>query len=160
MGVLNLPSFDPDDISAALLQGPLMERVETLLYWARVVEENLPDGSRSHRFEGPQHLRAAGEDVIFPSVGSSLPAFAMNKLEGSVTIGDLAGFTIRVLDVSSDPRATGKPTTLQLNGENGAARAALDLSLDRTGEVGEDRLLAQLSGLPSLRWKLLPWVLV
>ena len=28
LGVLNLPSFDPDDISAALLQAPLMERVK------------------------------------------------------------------------------------------------------------------------------------
>ena len=148
LGVLNLPSFDPDDISAALLQAPLMERVETLLYWARVVEENLPDGSRSFRFEGPKRLRDAGEDVTFPSLGSSLPAFAMNKLEGSVALGSLTGFAIRVLDLSSDPRATGKPTTVRLTGENGLARASLDLSLDRTGDLAEDELVARFSGLP------------
>ena len=148
LGVLNLPSFDPDDISAALFQTPLMERLETLLYWARVVDDNLPDGGRSFRFEGPERLRRAGEDVRFPTVSSPLPAFAMNRLEGSVTIGALTGFTIRVLDLSSDPGATGRPITLQVDGENGAARAALDLSLDRTGDVAEDRLIARLSGLP------------
>ncbi|MCH7892416.1 MAG: hypothetical protein IH921_13020, partial [Gemmatimonadetes bacterium] len=148
LGVLNLPSFDPDDISAALLQPPLMERVETLLYWAQVVDANLPDGSRSFRLEGRDRLRAAGEDVTFPSRGSSLPAFAMNRLEGSVTLGALTGFSIRILDLSSDPGATGRPTTVQLTGENGAARATLDLSLDRTGDVAVDRLVARLSGLP------------
>ena len=148
LGVLNLPSFDPDDISAALLQAPLMERVETLLYWAQVIDANLPDGSRSLRFEGPDRLRSAGEDVTFPSMGSSLPAFAMNKLEGSVTIDTLTGFAIRVLDVSSDPGATGRPTTVQLTGENGRARAALDLTLDRTGPTAEDQLIASFSGLP------------
>ena len=148
LGVLNLPSFDPDDISAALLQAPLMERVETLLYWARVIDTNLPDGSRSFRFEGPDRLRGAGEDMTFPSVGSSLPAFAMNKLEGSVTIGALTGFAIRVLDLSSDPGTTGRPTTVQLTGENGTARAELDLSLDRTGDVAVDRLVARFPGLP------------
>ena len=148
LGVLNLPSFDPDDISAALLQAPLMERVETLLYWAGVIDTNLPDGGRSFRFEGPDRLRGAGEDVTFPSVGSSLPAFAMNKLEGSVTIGALTGFVIRVLDLSSDPGTTGRPTTVQLTGESGTARAELDLSLDRTGDVPVDRLVARFSGLP------------
>ena len=148
LGVLNLPSFDPDDISAALLQAPLMERVETLLYWARVVDAALPDGSRSFRFEGPDRLRGAGEDVTFPSVGSSLPAFAMNKLEGSVTLGALTGFAIRVLDLSSDPGANGRPTTVRLTGESGAARVALDLSLDRSGDVAVDRLVARFSGLP------------
>ena len=148
LGVLNLPSFDPADISAALLQTPLMERVETLLYWAGVVDANLPDGSRSFRFEGPDRLRGAGEDVTFPSVGSSLPAFAINKLEGSVRIGALTGFEIRVLDLSSDPGATGRPTTVQLTGESGAVRAALDLTLDRTGDVAADRLVARFSGLP------------
>ena len=148
LGVLNLPSFDPDDISAALLQAPLMERVETLLYWARVVDAALPDGSRSFRFEGPDRLRGAGEDVTFPSVGSSLLAFAMNKLEGSVTLGALTGFAIRVLDLSSDPGANGRPTTVRLTGESGAARVALDLSLDRSGDVAVDRLVARFSGLP------------
>jgi len=148
LGVLNLPSFDPDDISAALLQPPLMERVETLLYWAQVVDANLPDGSRSFRLEGRDRLRAAGEDVTFPSRESSLPAFAINKLEGSVTLGALTGFSIRILDLSSDPGATGRPTTVQLTGENGAARATLDLSLDRTRDVPVDRLVAQFSGLP------------
>ncbi len=148
LGVLDLPSFDPDDISAALLQAPLMERVETLLYWAEVVDANIPDGSRSLRFAGPDRLRKAGEDVTFPSVGSSLPVFAMNKLEGSVSIGALTGFTIRVLDVSSDPAATGRPTTVRLTGENGGARATLDLSLDRTGPIAEDQLSARFAGLP------------
>ena len=148
MGVLNLPSFDPDDISAALLQAPLMERVETLLYWAEVIDANIPDGSRSLRFAGPDRLRKAGEDVTFPTLGSSLPAFAMNRLEGSVTIAARTGFRIQVLDVSSDPAATGRPTTVRLTGENGGARATLDLSLDRTGPAAEDQLIARFSGLP------------
>ena len=148
LGVLNLPSFDPNDISAALLQAPLMERVETLLYWAQLVRDNLPDGSRSLRIEGPARLRRAGEDVTFPSVGSPLPAFAMDKLVGSVTIGALTGFAVQVLDLSSDPAASGRPTTLELTGENGAARAALDLSVDRTGDVAADRLSAEMTGLP------------
>ena len=148
LGVLNLPSLDPDDISAALLQPPLMERVETLLYWAQVVDANLPDGSRSFRLEGRDRLRAAGEDVTFPSRGSSLPAFAMNRLEGSVTLGALTGFSIRILDLSSDPGETGRPTTVQLTGENGAVRATLDLSLDRTRNAAVDRIVAQFSGLP------------
>jgi uncharacterized protein (TIGR03545 family)/uncharacterized protein (TIGR03546 family) len=148
LGVLNLPSFDPDDISAALLQAPLMERVETLLYWAQVIDANLPDGSRSVRFEGPERLRGSGEDVTFPSAGSSLPAFAMNKLEGSVTIGAFTDFVIRVLDLSSDPAVTGRPITVRLTGESGATAAGLDLSLDRTGDVAEDRLVARFSGLP------------
>ena len=148
LGVLNMPSFDPDDISAALLQAPLMERVETLLYWARTVDANLPDGSRSLRFAWPERLRAAGEDLTFSSVGSSLPTFAMNKLEGSATIGALTGFSVRVLDLSSDPGLTGRPTTVQLTGENGATRAGFDLSLNRSGDVAEDQLVAQFSGLP------------
>ena len=148
LGVFNLPSFDPDDISAALLQAPLMDRVETLLYWAKVIDAHLPDGSRSFRLEGPDRLRSAGEDVTFPSVGSSLPAFAMNKLEGSVRIGALTGVAIRILDLSSDPGATGRPTTVLLTGENSAARAVFDLSLDRARDVAVDRLVARLSGLP------------
>jgi len=148
LGLLNLPSLDPDDISAALFQAPLMERVETLLYWAQVVDANLPDGNRYFRFEGPERLRRAGENVTFPSEGSSLPAFAMNKLEGSVTIGALTGFAIQVLDLSSDPRAIGRPTTVHLNGESGATRGGLDLNLDRTGSTPEDQLVAQFSGLP------------
>ena len=148
LGVLNLPSFDPDDISAALFQAPLMERVETLLYWAQVVDANLPDGNRSFRFEGPERLRGAGENVTFPSEGSSLPAFAMNKLEGSVTIGALTGFAVRVLDLSSDPGVIGRPTTVHLTGESGATRGGLDLGLDRTGSTPEDQLVARFSGLP------------
>ena len=146
--MLNLPSFDPDDISTALFQAPLMERVETLLYWAQVVDANLPDGNRSLRFEGPERLRGAGENVTFPSEGSSLPAFAMNKLEGSVTIGALTGFAIQVLDLSSDPGVIGRPTTVHLTGESGATRGGLDLSLDRTGNTPEDQLVAQFSRLP------------
>lgn len=56
LGVLNLPSLDPDDISAALLQLPLMERVETLLYWAQVVDANLP---RRHQDLPPRGTRPA-----------------------------------------------------------------------------------------------------
>ena len=148
LGVLNLPTFEPDDISAALFQTPLMERVETLLYWVQMVDARLSDRSQSFRFEGPERLRSAGENVIFPSLGSSLPAFAMDRLEGSVTLGALTGFSIQILDLSSDPSATGRPTTLKLTGENGTASAALDLSLDRTGDTAEDELIARLSGLP------------
>ena len=148
LGVLDLPSFDPDDISAALFQTALMERVETLLYWARLVDDNLPDGTRSFRFEGPERLRHAGEDVRFSTVGSALPAFAMHRLEGSMTIGALTGFTIQVLDLSSDPGATGRPITMQIDGESGVALMELDLGLDRTGDVAEDQLIARLSGLP------------
>jgi len=148
LGVLNLPSFEPDDISAALFQIPLMERVETLLYWIRRVDAQLSGGGRSVRFEGPERLRSAGVDVIFPSLGSSLPAFAVDRLEGSVTLGALTGFVIQILDLSSDPRATGNPTIVQIAGESGTANAELDLSLDRTGEIAEDELFARLSGLP------------
>ena len=148
LGVLNLPSFEPDDISAALFQIPLMERVETLLYWAQLVDAKLLDGGRSYRLEGPERLRSAGENVTFPSLGSSLPAFAMDKLEGSVTLGARTGFAIQVLDLSSDPIGTGRPTTLKITGENGTASAALDLSLDRSGDIAEDELIARLSGLP------------
>jgi uncharacterized protein (TIGR03545 family) len=145
---LDLPSFDPDEISAALFQAPLMERVEALLYWADVIDANLPDGTGSVRFEGPDRLRRAGVDVIFPSEASSLPVFALNKLVGSVTIGASTGFTIQILDVSSDPAAMGRPTTVRLTGESGEARAELDLSLDRTGPTAQDRLVASFSGLP------------
>jgi len=148
LGVLNLPSFEPDDISAALFQIPLMERVETLLYWAQLVDAELLDGGQSFRLEGPERLRSAGENVTFPSLGSSLPAFAMDRLEGSVTLGTLTGFAIQILDLSSDPAVTGRPTTLKITGENGTAIAALDLSLDRTGGIAEDELIARLSGLP------------
>ena len=148
LGVLNLPTFEPDDISAALFQTSLMERVETLLYWVQVVDARLSDGSQSFRFQGPERLRSAGENVTFPSLGSSLPAFAINRLEGSVTLGELTGFAIQILDLSSDPGATGRPTTLKLTGENGTASAALDLSLDRTGDIAQDELIARLSGLP------------
>ena len=125
-----------------------MERVETLLYWAGVIDSNLPDGWPVLPLRGARPAPRSGEDVTFPSVGSSLPAFAMNKLEGSVTIGGLTGFVIRVLDLSSDPGTTGRPTTVQLTGESGPARAELDLSLDRTGDVAVDRLVARFSGLP------------
>ena len=148
LGVLNLPSFEPDDISAALFQFPLMERVETVLYWIQRVDAELSDGGRSIHFEGPDRLRSAGEDVIFPSLGSSLPSFAVDRLEGSVTLGTLTGFVIRILDLSSDPRATGNPTLVQIAGESGTASAELDLSLDRTGDIAEDELIARLSGLP------------
>ncbi len=148
LGVLNLPTFEPDDISAALFQTPLMERVETLLYWVQMVDARLSDRSQSFRFVGPERLRSAGENVIFPSLGSSLPAFAVDRLEGSVTLGALTGFSIQILDLSSDPSATGRPTTLKLTGENGTASATLDLSLDRTGDTAEDELIARLSGLP------------
>ena len=148
LGVFNLPSFEPDDISAALFQTPLMERVETLLYWVQMIDARLSDRSQPFRFEGPERLRSAGENVTFPSLGSSLPAFAMDRLEGSVTLGALTGFAIQILDLSSDPGATGRPTTLKLTGENGAASAALDLSLDRTGDIAQDELIARLSGLP------------
>ena len=148
LGVLNLPSFEPDDISAALFQIPLMERVETLLYWARLVDDRLSGAGRPSRFEGPERLRSAGEDVIFPSLRSSQPTFSVDKLEGSVTIGALTGFVVRILNLSSDPAATGRPTTVQITGENGAVSVALDLSLDRTGDVAEDELIARLSGLP------------
>ena len=148
LGVFNLPTFEPDDISAALFQTPLMERVETLLYWAQLVDAKLPDGSRSFRFEGPARLRSAGENVTFPAVGSSLPAFAMDRLEGSVTLGALTGLGIQILDLSSDPGATGRPITVEITGGNSTANAALDLSLDRTGDIAEDELIARLSGLP------------
>ena len=148
LGVFNLPTFEPDDISAALFQTPLMERVETLLYWVQMIDARLSDGSQPFRFEGPERLRSAGENVTFPSLGSSLPAFAMDRLEGSVTLGALTGFAIQILDLSSDPGATGRPTSLKLTGENGTASAALDLSLDRTGDIAQDELIARLSGLP------------
>ena len=125
-----------------------MERVETLLYWAQLVDAKLLDGGRSYRLEGPDRLRSAGENVTFPSLGSSLPAFAMDKLEGSVTLGARTGFAIQVLDLSSDPVATGRPTTIEITGENGTASAALDLSVDRSGDIAEDELIARLSGLP------------
>lgn len=147
MGVLNLPSFDPDDISASLLQAPLMERVEELLYWVDVVDGYLPDGDRPRLFSGPERMRRAGTTVHFPP-RDTLPAFALHKLEGSVAIGDLTGFTLRILDLSSDPGTVGKPTVLQFMGESGTSSVTLDVIVDRVGQTPKDELRAELTGLP------------
>ncbi len=147
MGVLNLPSFDPDDISAALLQAPLMERVEELLYWIDVVDEYLPDSDGSRSFRGPERLRRAGSTVHFPP-RDTLPLFSLSKLEGSVDIGEVSGFTLRVLDLNSDPSVVGRPTVLQFMGESGAASATLDVIVDRVNDIPRDELRAELTSLP------------
>ncbi len=147
LGSLNIPSINPDDLSASVLQAPLMKRVETMLYWINQIEAFLPNRREPTRLLGPLRARGAGSDIIFPA-GEDEPFFSMEKLKGSVAFAGMAGFSAAAFDVSTNPRLTGRPAILQLTGSNGESEATAEVEVDRTSDVVHDQFRARLVALP------------
>lgn len=144
---LNLPSFTPDDLSASVLQAPLMQRVETLLYWINRIDEYLSREKEPLQFPGPLRFRAAGDDIIFRS-RKSQPFFSLRRLHGSVVLGSVSGFSVGVFDLSTNPALTARPAIFRLTGSNGTSEANVEIELDRTSATPNDGFRARLLNLP------------
>lgn len=130
-GLLQLPSLEAPDISPALFGRAAVRWMEPVIYWMRFVEENLPQGIRPRKREGPERTRLAGTTVLFPRE-RSYPAFLLQHADLDLAIGGegaAAGEYSAQLDgVSSSPALYGRPIRLTARRAR-AARGPRDLSV-------------------------------
>ena len=85
-GLLKLPSLEEADISPALFGRTALDRLQTLLYWAQLVEQYMPAGLKPHAHDGPRRMRMAGTTVAFPRA-RGLPQFLLRFASLDLTLG-------------------------------------------------------------------------
>ncbi|HTT69283.1 MAG TPA: hypothetical protein VMF70_14760 [Gemmatimonadales bacterium] len=150
--LVQVPSLDPKDISAALFGPAALERLVPTLLWTRLADRHLPTGAAPQKKAGPRRVRMAGTTFVFPML-HRYPSFLVEFAEGSFELGGgttMAGqYLGRVTGVTTEPAVYGKPLTF-LAGRSGAVsgpqRIEVSGSLDHTGAVPHDVVSADLAG--------------
>lgn len=152
--LLKLPSLEGPEISAALFGQVSLDRVQQMLYWARLVRAYMPPGLLLREEPGPKRLRRAGTTVRFPRE-REYPRFAIQRGEMDLTIPDpqgrLARYVAQISDLSSAPALTGRPTRFAVRpaGQpSGAITLTATGELDHRTSLIHDRAEALVAGLP------------
>ena len=150
--LVQIPSLDPKDISAALFGPAALQKLVPTLLWTRLADRHLPTGVAPRRKAGPKRARMAGTTFVFP-VLHRYPAFLVQFAEGTFELGGrttMAGqYLGRVTGVTTEPAVYGKPLTFAA-GREGAVAGPRSIevtgSLDHTGAVPHDVVSADLAG--------------
>jgi uncharacterized protein (TIGR03545 family) len=127
--LLNLPSLDAPQISAALFAPAALKPFERVLYWAQLARRYMPPGLLPRANTGPPRLRRAGEDVRFPKE-NALPRFLLRSAELSFLLQPTSDqpqrYAGRLAGLSSDPALYGRPMVGSASGPQFAAGAFLN----------------------------------
>ena len=150
--LVQIPSLDPKDISAALFGPAALQRLVPTLLWTRLADRHLATGVAPQKRPGPRRARMAGTTFAFPKL-HRYPTFLVEFAEGSFELGGrttMAGqYLGRVTGATTEPAVYGKPLTF-LAGRQGAVagpqRIEVQGSLDHTGTVPHDVVSADLAG--------------
>ena len=150
--LVQIPSLDPKDISAALFGPAALQRLVPTLLWTRLADRHLPTGVAPQQKAGPKRARMAGTTFVFPKL-HRYPSFLVEFAEGTFELGGrttMAGqYRGRVTGATTEPAVYGRPLTF-LAGRNGAVagpqRIEVTGSLDHTGAVPHDVVSADLAG--------------
>jgi uncharacterized protein (TIGR03545 family) len=151
-GLLNIPSVDAPDISAALFGRMAVERLTPVIHWLQVAEHHLPPGLDPRRRRGPERLRMAGTTYRFPKA-RTWPAFLLERGEADLAIGGrtaaAGSYRALVRGLTTEPAAYGRPLTLGASRRSRVGPELLRVAgrVDRTGAVPRDSLAALVGGL-------------
>jgi uncharacterized protein (TIGR03545 family) len=152
LGLLKLPSLDAPSLGPALFGRFAAQQVAPVLYWLGLAERYMPPGVEARLRQGPDRVRAAGTNVLFPK-HEHLPAFLLQVAEASLAIGGTGAaageYAARLTDLTSAPALVGRPTVLQAGrtaGQRGPETVRLGAILNRVGEVARDSVGAFVSG--------------
>jgi uncharacterized protein (TIGR03545 family) len=163
--LLKLPSFDSEDIGAALFGGATLNRFESAVKYAELARKYAPPGLLPKETAGPKRMRMAGTTVHFVKQ-TAYPDFLLRKLELSVIGNGPAGvdYAAAASDVTSDPAILGRPTLFVARRvDRGRVGDSLRVSgsLDHTRETPRDVVNAVMGGvqLPKFAMPMLPYTL-
>jgi uncharacterized protein (TIGR03545 family) len=152
--LLQIPSLDAPDISPALFTNLALERIEPVLYWARMAERYVPPDLDPRRRPGPSRARMAGSDVEFPTergyAGLTIAFAEIDlRLEGD---GASAGaYRVQIEDFSSEPSVHGRPIRISVSRTDaspGPDAVQFEVVLDHVTPDIRDSGSLRISGFP------------
>ncbi len=152
--LLQIPSLDAPDISPALFTDLALERIQPVLYWARMAERYVPPGLDPRRRPGPSRARRAGSDVEFPTergyAGLTIAFAEIDlRLEGE---GASAGaYRVHIEDFSSEPSVHGRPIRISASrteAGSGPDAVHLEAVLDHVTSAIRDSVNLRITGFP------------
>ncbi|MCZ6857322.1 MAG: TIGR03545 family protein [Gemmatimonadetes bacterium] len=152
--LLQIPSLDAPDISPALFTDLALERIQPVLYWARMAERYVPPGLDPRRRPGPSRARRAGSDVEFPTergyAGLTIAFAEIDlRLEGE---GASAGaYRVHIEDFSSEPSVHGRPIRISVSrteAGSGPDAVHLEAVLDHVTSAIRDSVNLRITGFP------------
>ena len=141
---LQLPSLDPERLSAYLLGPETAARLTKVLRLVETARSKMPPKGAPR-----EPTPGRGATIEFPKE-HSWPSFWLKhvSLAGSADLGGPIDFSGEAADFSSDPPLVGKPARIQLAGGQGARKVKLTSLLDHTHEIARDELTFEYAGLP------------
>jgi len=141
---LKLPSLDAETLSAYFIGPPAAAKLGKTLRFIEAARRKLPAKGAP-----PAPPEGRGRNVEFPKE-RSWPAFWLKKmrLSGETDLGGSLALSGTASDFSSAPSQLDAPAVLELTGARGNRRASFKAVLDRRGELPEDVLSLDCSGLP------------
>lgn len=157
-GLLKLPSLEGPDISPALFGKTALERLQTVLYWARLAEQYMPAGLKPRERDGPKRLRMAGTTVLFPRARGR-PAFLVRYAALDLAIGGTGAaagdYVARLSGLTTEPTIYGQPFVFLAQrsaGRAGPETVRVAGVVDHVRTPSRDSLEAAVGGvaLPSL----------
>lgn len=157
--LVKVPSLDPKDLAASLVGRSALERMAPQLAYLHILDHRIPPGMKPQRQAGPKRARTAGTTFVFPKA-RRYPTLLLEFAEGTFTLrgrttaaGD---YVARLTGVTTEPAVYGKPLTFLADRAGAVAvgpqRLHVAGTIDRTGEVPRDSVVADLAGvgLPAL----------
>jgi uncharacterized protein (TIGR03545 family) len=157
--LVKLPSLDPKDLATSLVGRSVLERLVPQLAYLRILDHRLPAGLKPQMQAGPKRARMAGTTFVFPKL-HRYPTLLLEFAEGTFTLpgrttaaGDYAA---RLTGVTTEPAVYGKPLTFLVDRSGAVAVGPKGVhiagTIDRTGDVPRDTVVANLAGvgLPAL----------
>jgi len=136
---LRLDELRGEHLSDYLLGPELAEKVRTVAHWVRWARRHWPE-----RAEPPEPVRARGLDVLFAGFPPG-PDFLIRKLtldgQGQLDHRPFR-FSGTAEGLTSQPALYGQPAVLRLE-VSGAVAMLVEAVLDRTQEVGHDRITVE-----------------
>ncbi|MBI4349210.1 MAG: TIGR03545 family protein [Elusimicrobia bacterium] len=141
---LQLPSLDPERLSAYLLGPEAAARLQKVLRLVEAARRKMPPKGAPR-----EATPGRGATLAFPK-DRSWPAFWLRRaaLSGTADLGGPLEFSGEAADFSSEPELAGKPARLELAGAEGSRKVKLTALLDHTKELPRDEVRFEYAGLP------------
>jgi uncharacterized protein (TIGR03545 family) len=151
--LVKIPSLDPKDIAASLVGRSALQRLVPQLAYLHILDHRVPAGVKPQRQAGPRRARMAGTTFVFPKP-HRYPSLLLEFAEGTFTLPGrttAAGeYVARLTGVTNQPAIYGKPLTFLADRAGavvvGPQRVHVAGTLDRTGAIPRDSVVADLNG--------------
>lgn len=150
-GLVNIPTLGAPDISMSLFGAMVTERLKPFMYWFNLAEQYIPPGLDPRRQTGPERLRMAGTDFVFP-LEHAFPLFLVERAEADLAIGGqtaaAGAYRAAVTGATTDPALYGRPMFFSAERRSTVGPRELKLGgmVDRVGAVPRDSLSAVVPG--------------